>query len=822
MSSQLKSHINQLTKQLGQCLLADRYAIRKQLRRLAKSTTNNQGSQTIVAKLNKLARRVQQSRQIVEQRQANVPEPEFPSSLPICQHKEEILALLKKHQVVVLAGETGSGKSTQVPKLCLTSGRGVYGRIGHTQPRRLAARTVAQRIAEELSVPLGGAVGYQVRFSEQLSDASLIKVMTDGILLAEIESDPYLNQYDTLIIDEAHERSLTIDFLLGYLTRLLAKRPDLKLIIMSATIDPQRFASHFNQAPVLEVSGRTYEVEVYYRPIVSASKKDPVEQDRTQAIIDAVYEIEQLERQGRGYPLGDVLVFLSGEKAIREAAKALRQASFAHTEVLPLYARLTNREQNRIFQRHNGRRIVLATNVAETSLTIPGIYYVIDTGLARISRYSHRSKVQRLPIEPISQASADQRKGRCGRLAPGICIRLYDEQDLLNRPVFTEPEIQRTNLAAVILQMCYLKLGAVDQFPFLQPPDSRLIHDGFKLLWELGAIDADRQLTPQGKLLARLPVDPRLGRMLIAANRLGCITELLIITSALSIQDPRERPLEQRQRADQLHAQGANNRSDFLTLINLWQEFEQQRQELSQNQLRRYCERRFLSFNRLVEWRDLHWQLRLVCQQSGFKENQQAADYNAIHQAILTGLLSYVAVKAEQQDYLAAHQRKCFIFPGSGLFKKSPRWLMAAEIVVTSKPYARLAAQIEPDWIEHCANHLVKRHYVEPHWQRKSGHVVAYERVTLYGLTIVAKRPVDYSRIDPHLARETFISRALVEQDADIKLDFFQHNNKLIKQIIELEDKSRKPGILVEDQVIFQFFAERLPAQIVNVVGLNA
>ncbi|MFL6073862.1 MAG: ATP-dependent RNA helicase HrpA [Mycobacteriales bacterium] len=737
----------------------------------------------------------------------------YPADLPITQRKDDILAALRDHQVVVVAGETGSGKTTQLPKICLELGRGVGGMIGHTQPRRIAARTVAERIAEELGTELGGAVGYQVRFTDQVGDGTMVKLMTDGILLAEIQRDRMLRRYDTLILDEAHERSLNVDFLIGYLKRLLPRRPDLKLIITSATIDPGRFARHFGDAsevPVIEVSGRTYPVEVRYRPVEDA--EDP---DQVQAISDAV---DELCAEGPG----DILVFLSGEREIRDTADALAKRDLPHTEILPLYARLSAAEQHRVFQRHTGRRIVLATNVAETSLTVPGIRYVIDPGTARISRYSHRTKVQRLPIEPISRASANQRKGRCGRLGPGICIRLYSEQDFLARPEFTEPEILRTNLASVILQMTSLKLGEVADFPFLDPPDRRQVKDGLQLLHELGALDATapanrRRLTPVGRSLAQLPIDPRLARMIVAAGELGCLRELLVIAAALSIQDPRERPADAQQAADEKHARFREPDSDFLAYLGLWRYLQEQQRELSGNQFRRLCRTDFLNYLRVREWQDLHGQLRQAVRGLKLTPNTEPAPPATVHQAILAGLLSHLGLRdAEKNEYQGARNARFAIFPGSTLFKKTPRWVMAAELVETSRLWARVVAKIEPEWAESLASHLVTRSYSEPHWERKRGAVVATEKVTLYGLPIVAGRKVNYGAIDPELSRELFIRHALVEGDWQTHHTFFEANRRLLEEVEDLEHRARRRDILVDDQTLVDFYDQRIPAGIVS------
>ncbi len=746
----------------------------------------------------------------VERRAALGREIVYPD-LPVSARRDELLAAIRDHQVVVIAGETGSGKTTQIPKLCLELGYGCRGMIGHTQPRRLAARTVASRIAEELNSALGERVGYQVRFHDQVSDNTQIKLMTDGILLAETQRDRFLEQYEVLIIDEAHERSLNIDFLLGYLKRILPQRPDLKLIITSATIDLERFSAHFDHAPVIEVSGRTYPVDILYRPLHETDEEDVRALDLQQGILAAVDELMTLDRQNRSGGPGDILVFLPGEREIRETAETLRRAQLRDTEVIPLYARLSLAEQNRVFHgaRGAGRRIVLSTNVAETSLTVPGIRYVIDPGLARISRYSYRSKVQRLPVEAVSQASANQRAGRCGRVAPGTCIRLYSEEDFLGRAEFTDAEIRRTNLAAVILQMLQLKLGDIADFPFVDPPDSRYINDGFKLLEELRAVDAKRRLTDIGRTLARLPVDPRIGRMIVEAARRDALAEVLVIASALSVQDPRERPHDKRQQADEKHKQYADEHSDFLTLLNLWQLYEQQREALSQNQLRNWCQKQFISFMRMREWRDVHRQLHLSAKELQLVENREAAEYAPIHQSLLAGLLSQIGFLQEKGEYLGARNRRFRIFPGSGLFKKSPKWVMAAELLETSRLYAHQVARIEPEWIEEPAAHLVKRSWSEPHWEQKRAQVVAIEQVTLFGLVIVPKRRVHYGSIDPVAAHEIFIRGALVEGQFRTNAPFFAHNRALLLSVESLEDKSRRRDLLVDEETLYQFYAER-------------
>ncbi|WP_328397373.1 ATP-dependent RNA helicase HrpA [Nocardia sp. NBC_00416] len=865
-------------------------------------------------------------------RHAALPVITYPEQLPVTARRDDIAAAIAAHQVVVVAGETGSGKTTQIPKICLELGRGIRGAIGHTQPRRLAARTVAERIAAELDTELGDTIGYTVRFTDHAAEHTLVKLMTDGILLAEIQRDRLLRAYDTIIIDEAHERSLNIDFLLGYLKQLLPRRPDLKIIITSATIDPELFARHFadasgTPAPIVEVSGRSYPVEVRYRPLAlpapaaedEEEEHRPVDRDPVDAICAAVTE---LFAEGDG----DVLVFLSGEREIRDTADALNDLKLSRTEILPLYARLSAAEQHRVFAAHTGRRVVLATNVAETSLTVPGIRYVVDPGTARISRYSMRTKVQRLPIESISQASARQRAGRCGRVADGICIRLYSEDDFESRPVFTDPEILRTNLAAVILQMTALGLGEIERFPFVEAPDNRAVRDGVALLEELGALarrapeqrvsesatpadqdsgtadsgaDSAEQgasgavrssgsgrpstsgpvLTPTGREMARLPVDPRMGRMLVEAHRTGCLADVLVIVAALSIQDVRERPADHQQAADAQHARFLVPNSDFLAYLRLWEYLTGQRRTLSANRFRRMCREEFLHYLRIREWQDLYGQLRTITKGMGWSlhgvttgsaardESGPAAqparpaesrrrrggakpeqdrpgteravsaaaapgprpveemtpdtdpwDANAIHQALLSGMLSHIGVReAESREFLGARNAKFMVFPGSALAKKPPRWVMAAELVETSRLWGRIAARVEPEWAEHLAGDLAKRIYSEPHWSSKRGAARAYERVTLYGVPLVTGRPVDYGRIDPEVSRELFLRHALVQGEWQTRHEFFHRNRALLDDIADLEHRARRRDILVDDEVLFEFYDRRVPADIVSV-----
>jgi ATP-dependent helicase HrpA len=801
--------IDQLLKNLDQAMIGDRHRLRRQLHELRKRPDE--------AKLGQWVEKVQVSFARVEARRRSVPSVRYDDSLPIAAKRDEIKKILAEHQVLIIAGETGSGKTTQLPKICLEMGRGQHGLIAHTQPRRIAARSVASRVAEELATPLGGLVGYQVRFEDQSDANTLVKLMTDGILLAETQHDRFLERYDTIIVDEAHERSLNIDFLLGYLKTLLPRRPDLKVIITSATIDLQRFSEHFDDAPIIEVSGRTFPVDTWYRPLTAEQDEEgnQIENDLTvdQAILATLDEIAAFERSERKTP-GDVLVFLPGEREIRDAADMLRKAQLRHTEILPLYARLSPAEQQRIFQSHPGRRVVLATNVAETSLTVPGIRYVIDSGTARISRYSYRAKVQRLPIEAVSQASANQRKGRCGRVEPGICIRLYSEEDFLSRPEFTDPEILRTNLAAVILQMLHLRLGEIDQFPFIEPPDGKAISDGFNLLQELSAVNRENQLTPMGRQLARLPIDPRLGRMLLEGARQGSLQEVLIIASVLSVQDPRERPPERQQAADQAHAQWKDADSDFAALVNLWRGFETQRQELGASALRNWCRKQFLNYLRLREWRDAHRQLSLICRDLQLEVNKDAADYPRFHKAVLSGLLSQIGQKTEDGDYLGARQRRFWVHPSSGMGRKKPQWLMAAELVETTKLYARMVAKIEPDWIEPLAGHLIKKNHFEPHWEKKRGQVVAFEQITLYGMIVVGRRPVHFGPIDPVASRELFIREGLVRGEIHSRAKCLTANRLLLEQLDELEAKARRRDILADEETLYGFYEVRLPAEI--------
>ena len=832
-----------LFSQLIDIMLVDKRRLSARIHGIGK--IKNQEAQQAVAE--EIEQQIEQARLRVESRKSAVKNPiVFPESLPVSQRKAEIEKLLSEHQVIVVAGETGSGKTTQLPKMCLELGLGNLGTIGHTQPRRIAARSVAARIAEELQTELGDLVGYKVRFNDQISDNTQIKLMTDGILLAEIQTDRFLNQYSCLIIDEAHERSLNNDFILGYLKQLLPRRPDLKVIITSATIDVERFSKHFNNAPIIEVSGRTYPVEVRYRPVAEED-----DQDQLQGILNAV---DELQAEGRG----DILIFMNGEREIRDTAEALQKQNLKHTEILPLFARLSAQEQNKIFHPSGLNRIVLATNVAETSLTVPGIKYVIDPGTARISRYSYRTKVQRLPIEPISQASANQRKGRCGRVSEGICIRLYSEEDFNNRPEFTDPEILRTNLASVILQMTALGLDDIEAFPFVDAPDKRHIQDGVKLLEELGAIQPKKiksykhdgarfltrakdvsankngtryetcaieseekkqgwELTPIGRQLAQLPVDPRLAKMLLSAVNFGSVYEVMIIVSALSIQDPRERPTDKQQASDEKHRRFADKKSDFLAFLNLWHYVQEQQKALTKNQFRRQCQKDFLNYLRIREWQDIYQQIRLAVREMGLPINSEKAEYQQIHTALLSGLLSHIGLKeAEKQQYLGARNAHFAIFPNSVLFKKQPKWVMAAELVETSKLWGRMVAEIEPEWIEPLAEHLTKKSYSEPRWSKSRGAVIADEKVSLYGVPIVAARPVNYGAIDPRVSREIFIQSALVEGDWNTKHKFFKQNQQLIREVEELEHKSRRRDILVDERTLFEFYDQRIGTEVVS------
>ncbi len=853
----LQNSIAQLNQSLATCMLSDRHGLRRKIRdvsdlhKVLEKSPDAKASQKADRLLAEIVQKISSSHQKYQARLNALPKPEYELDLPVTARKDEIKTAIAKNQVVIVCGETGSGKTTQLPKICLELGRGVSGLIGHTQPRRIAARSVASRIAQELKSPLGEVVGYKVRFNDKLSESSYVKLMTDGILLAETQGDHFLNAYDTIIIDEAHERSLNIDFLLGYLKQLLPKRPDLKVIVTSATIDADRFSKHFDGAPVIEVSGRTYPVEIRYRPLGKAGynsqtveeeigedddnlfgikrkgktearwlEEDGTEEAIEEAILDAA---DDLLRQGDG----DILVFLPGEREIRDTAEHLRKyqgrsAKLKHIEVLPLFARLSIEDQQKIFRTTGTRRIVLATNVAETSLTVPGIKYVIDAGLARVNRYSSRAKVEQLQIEKISQAAAKQRAGRCGRVSNGICIRLYDEQDFNSRPAFTDPEILRSSLASVILRMAALRLGDISHFPFIEAPSSRLIADGYLLLQELGAVDANREITELGKQLARLPLDPRVGRMILAAKQEGVLREILIIASALSIQDPRERPMDKREAADQAHAKFADERSDFLSFLKLWNFYDDAlKTKKSNKDLLGKCHQNFLSFLRLKEWRELHGQIREIAEELDLKPNAEEADldknYDQIHRALLSGLLGNIGFKdGEADSYLGARGIRFTIAPGSALKKSRPKWVMASELMETSKLYARCVAKIDPDWIEPLARNLTQSQYSDPRWDRKLAQVSAWERVSLYGLTIIPKRRVHYGPIDPQESREIFVREALANMEFDTRAPFFEANRHLIAQIEELEHKARRQDVLVDEHTLFAFYDQIIPQGIYN------
>ncbi len=844
--------IASIADRLSACMLQDAQKFSRILRQAERDLRQ---SRRPGPDLTRLMRDVEASIARREHRAAKAPRPTYPNDLPVSAMREDIKAAIAQHQIIVLCGETGSGKTTQLPKICLEIGRGVSGLIGHTQPRRIAARSVAARIAEELDTPLGNAVGYKVRFGDRTSPDTYIKLMTDGILLAETQNDRYLWAYDTIIIDEAHERSLNIDFLLGYLRQLLPRRPDLKVIVTSATIDPDRFSRHFGTtvgavftpAPIVMVPGRTYPVDVVYMPPHRGDEDHEVAPDMETAVLEAVDEAA-----ARGP--GDVLVFLPGEREIRESAEALRKHHPPGVEILPLYARLSPDEQMRVFEKHAQRRIVLSTNVAETSLTVPGIRYVVDTGLARVKRFSPRTKVTRLPIEAISQASANQRKGRAGRLGPGVCFRLYDEEDFRQRPEFTEPEILRTNLAAVILQMKSLNLGRIEDFPFVEPPDGRSVRSGYDTLTELGALDEQENLTSLGAEMARLPIDPRLSRMLMAADKEGCLAEVLVISSALAVQDPRDRPFDQADAADQAHRKFTDPESDFVTLLNLWSWYQEHKRHLSHSKLRRLCRSTFVSFLRLREWEEVHRQLHEQMSDMGYKcpafkgawhgkfrhdedvippdpatlSKQDTlilqAQQSHLHRAILAGMLGNVAKKGEETTYIgarggagggggtsAAGSGSFSIWPGSSLFRRGPRWIVAAELVQTSRLFARTVAKIQPEWIEDVGAHLIRRAYSQPHWEREHGTIFAFERVTLWGLEIIAKRRVPYGPIDPKHSRDVFIHHALVEGDAEHHGAFFQHNQSLMEEAQAVEAKARKHGLLADSQARFAFYDRRIP-----------
>ncbi len=846
--------IRELEQQLNGCMLVDRFPLK---RRLQQARALIQQQKPVGNSLADIAKKIQGSKQRYQQRLEQLPKPEYPLALPVSARKDEIAEAISKHQVVIVCGETGSGKTTQLPKICLELGRGVAGLIGHTQPRRIAARSVASRIAQELASPLGEVVGYKVRFNDKVSEKNYIKLMTDGILLAETQGDKFLNAYDTIIIDEAHERSLNIDFLLGYLKQLLPKRPDLKVIVTSATIDAERFSNHFSGAPVFEVSGRTYPVEVRYRPLGKAglaskeisSDDDDLdiellgqdvmgvkrksrtesrwleEDDEEEAIEEAILDTaDDLLRLGDG----DILVFLPGEREIRDTADHLRKyqgrsPKLRTVEILPLFARLSIEDQQKIFRTSGQRRIVLSTNVAETSLTVPGIKYVIDAGLARVNRYSTRAKVEQLQIEKISQAAAKQRAGRCGRVSNGICVRLYSEEDFFNRPAFTDPEILRSSLASVILRMADLRLGDVAQFPFIEAPSSRLISDGYQLLQELGAVNEQREITEIGRQMARLPLDPRVARMILSAKRESCLKEILIIASVLSIQDPRERPMDKREAADQAHAKFHAEHSDFMSYLKIWDWAENAfKNKKSNKELLNQCHQHFLSFLRLKEWRELYAQLFEIVDEMELKLNEKEATYEGIHKALLSGLLGNIGFKdGENETYAGARGIRFTVAPGSSLKKSRPKWVMAAELVDTTKLYARCVAKIEPDWIEPLARGLTQSHFTDPRWDRKMGMVNAWERVSLYGLTIIPKRRVHYGPINPAESREIFIREALANGEFDTKAQFFEANRRLIAEVEELEHKARRQDVLVDEHQLFAFYDAKIPQEIVNAASFE-
>ncbi len=805
----------ELNNKINDAMRTDRYRLRRRLRSIRQA--HDEGK-PVDRSLDRLARELDRSIELRRRRQTDIPNVVVDPSLPIAEKAAEIAAAIRDHAVAIVCGETGSGKSTQLPKICLQLGRGIDGIIGHTQPRRIAARSVAARLADELGSPLGHHVGFKVRFTDTTRPETYVKLMTDGMLLAETQGDRFLDQYDTIIIDEAHERSLNIDFLLGYVKRLISKRRDLKLIITSATIDAERFSRHFassatgQPAPVIEVTGRTYPVEIRYQPLDS-DDEDSEEVDEQRAIAQTIDELARIDR-------GDMLVFLPTERDILETAKTLRgrpiPGDMERTEILPLYARLSPKEQNKVFQPGAHRRIVLATNVAESSLTVPRIRYVIDTGTARISRYSPRRKVQRLPIEAISRASADQRAGRCGRIAPGICVRLYGEEDYLGRERFTSPEIRRTNLASVILQTKALRLGAIEEFPFLDPPRADAIRDGYKTLFELGAIDEGRELTDLGRRLARLPVDPRIGRMILAAADERCMSDVLIIAAALEVQDPRLRPVDKQQAADECHAQFADDSSDFLGYLTLWDFYHGLRAKLSRNQLRRACRQNFLSYNRMREWLDIHRQLRQLAGEAGLGQSTatEGNRYGAVHRALLSGLLANIAFCEGGFEYTGAGGSRYYLWPGSGVFEKKPKWIMAAELVETTRLYARTVARIDPDWVEPMAEHLVKRSYSDPHWSRRAASAMAYEKVSLFGLAVVQRRRVRLGPIDPETSRELFIRHGLVEGQYRTRASFLDHNRNLVAELESLATKSRRSDLFAGEQRQFDFYNSRIPEDV--------
>jgi ATP-dependent helicase HrpA len=810
--------LNSLKQELDKCQLSDSYRLARQIRKLENSQLSKS---EFKSRLDRIAGDIATSQQLCDKRARAIPADfNFPSELPVSDKAIDIGQLLVKHQVLVIAGDTGSGKTTQIPKICLQAGFGRRGIIGHTQPRRLATVSVANRIAEELETKLGSGVGYQIRFNETVSESTYLKLMTDGILLAEIQNDKFLNKYDVIIIDEAHERSLNIDFLLGFLKQLLKKRIDLKLIITSATIDVEKFSKHFSNAPIVSVSGRTYPVETRYFPLENQSDES-TDQLQLNGILQALEKIATDDAKQKQLS-GDVLIFFSSEREIRETAVAIRKRKFPHCEVLPLYARLRQSEQRKIFSEHRGRRIVLATNVAETSITVPGIRYVIDTGFARISRYSVQSKIQRLPIEAISQASANQRQGRCGRVSEGVCIRLYSEQDFNGRTDYTDPEIKRTNLASVILRMLSLGLGDVEDFPYLEPPEQKAINDGFKLLNELNAINQKRELTAIGKQMAKLPVDPKLSRMLVVANTQACLYEVLIIVSALSIQDPRELSGDFKQQAQERLAVFNHQDSDFLSLVNLWKDYEQKRQDMTQNQLKKHCKSHFLSFMRMREWREVHRQLLLSCQQLGFRLNKEPGTYEAVHRTLIAGSLNQIGNKLDGKNFLGSRNRRFTLFGSSVVTSTKANWIVTGELIETSQTFASMAAKIQPQWVESMALHLVKREYFEPHWSKKRQAAMAYEKVQLYGLTIIEKSLINFRNVDAEGARAIFINEGLVAGEIVSNHHFVKSNADFLLSLSKEEEKLRRPDFYIGDREIASFYEERIPEEINTTRQLDA
>ncbi len=834
--SQPQPAFSEIRRQIGQAMLADQFRLRRSLDSVQRAA---KGKQQFDRSLKRLTDSLKKSIELREKRAANLPPIELNAELPVSGRRDEIVEAIENNQVVILCGETGSGKSTQLPLICLGMGRGVAGTIGHTQPRRIAARSVAARVAEEVGSSVGNAVGFKIRFTDTTSPQTYVKLMTDGILLAESQGDRFFEQYDTIIIDEAHERSLNIDFLLGRLKQILPRRPDLKVIITSATIDAKRFAEHFGRgdkpAPVIEVTGRTYPVEMRYRPPFDPDAKDAEqtpkrgsspsnrrrsEADMQAAVLDAV---DELMLDGPG----DILIFMPTERDIHETAKSLRgrllgMISKGHkTDILPLYARLSTKEQSRIFQTQPHRRIVIATNVAESSLTVPGIHYVIDSGTARISRYSARSRMQRLPVEPVSQASANQRAGRCGRIGPGICIRLYSEDDYKGRDAYTSPEIQRTNLASVILQTTALRMGPLEDFPFLEPPRTGTITDGYRILYELGAIDEKNQITEVGRQLSRLPVDPRVGRLILAGHEENCLHEVLVIAAALELQDPRDRPIDKQQAADEAHAKFQDAKSDFMSYLKLWDFYHKVRSGASRSQLRTACQQNFLSYNRMREWVDIHHQLSELVAEVGLKPTKRQDNFDAIHRALLTGFLASIALLTDRREYTAAGSQKVTIWPGSGLFKEKPKWIVAAELVETTKRYVRTVARINPDWIEPIAGHLMKKTYSDPEWDSQAGSAMAFEKVTLFGIPVIPRRRTRYSKVDPELSREMMIRDGLVEGHLEIQLPFLRHNARLMEELEGLQTRTRRFDLVVDDDERFGFYDKRIPKDVADIDHLK-